>query len=198
MKRFSKEKAKRKSTRSIEIIAEDESDIAVVKTLIGKIATVPFSVKSTAAGGCGKIAGKCRIWAQNLQERGCRYLLIIHDLDTRILNTLRTELTAALKPCPIGSHLIVIPVREIEAWLLADHVAVTRAMKLQRALNEVANPEAILRPKERLADLVYTRSGTKRRYLNTVDNAKIAEHCIINNLKRCASFVPLRISLVRT
>jgi hypothetical protein len=190
---MSKKRSKRKgspSRKSIGVIAEDHSDIAVVKALIGKITNKPFSVKGTAGGGCGKIVGKCRVWAQTLHDQGCRYLFIVHDLDTRVLNKLRAQLVSALRPSPIGLHLIVIPVREIEAWLLSDHVAITKAMKLKDALKQIANPESILRPKEYLADLVYTKSRKQRRYVNALDNEKIAELCAAINLKRCASFVP--------
>jgi hypothetical protein len=55
----------------------------------------------------------------------------------------------------------------------------------------VRNPEAIARPKERLRDLVFIRSGHKTRYLNSVHNVKIAGACLLANLRRCASFRPL-------
>jgi len=38
-------------------------------------------------------------------------------------------------------RVVVIPVREIEAWLLADHEAVSKAFKLDPALRKQANPE---------------------------------------------------------
>jgi hypothetical protein len=114
MKRKQPKNKDRKSRKSIGIIAEDQSDVDVLTVLIGKIAKRPFSVRRIVGGGCGKIVGKCRAWAQNLQAQGCRYLLVVHDLDTRNIGDLRNQLEAALRPCPIGQHLIVIPVREIE------------------------------------------------------------------------------------
>jgi hypothetical protein len=182
---------KQKSRKSIGIIAEDHSDVAVLRILISKITKAPFSLKPTVGGGCGKIVGKCHVWAQNLHDQGCRYLIVVHDLDTRIIAHLRAQLAAALNPSPIALHLIVIPVREIEAWLLSDHVAITKAMKLVEPVKMVPNPEVILRPKEYLADLVFRKSRKKRRYVNALDNAKIAALCIMSNLRRCASFVPL-------
>jgi hypothetical protein len=186
----SKSKQQRKSRKAIGIIAEDHSDVAVLKVLIGKMSQTPFSIRSAVGGGCGKIVGKCRVWAQTLYEQGCRYLLLVHDLDTRITDQLRAQLTSALSPSPIELYLVVIPVREIEAWLLADHVAITKAMKLEEKLNQVSNPEGIQRPKEYLADLVYRKSNKERRYVNALDNERIAELCGTNNLRRCASFVP--------
>jgi hypothetical protein len=69
-----------KRRKSIGIIAEDKSDVAVLEYLIAKLAANPFSVKPFVGNGCGKIVGKCRSWAQNLYNSGCQYLLIVHDL----------------------------------------------------------------------------------------------------------------------
>jgi hypothetical protein len=189
-RRRSKNTHQRKSRKAIGIIAEDHSDIAVLKVLIEKLSQARFLIRPAVGGGCGHIVGKCRVWAQTLLDQGCRYLLLVHDLDTRLLNQLRSQLTAALSPSPINPYLIVIPVREIEAWLLADHAAITRAMNLHETLKKVSNPEAIQRPKEYLADLVYRKSRKRRRYVNAVDNVKIAELCRTDNLRRCGSFIP--------
>jgi hypothetical protein len=181
---------KRKSRTNIGIIAEDNSDIAVLNILIGKLAKAPYLISPVTADGCGKIIGKCRGWALNLRDRGCKYLLLVHDLDLKKESELRAQLLAAMDPCPITPHLIVIPAREIEAWLLADHVAITRAMKLKEPLKKVPNPESLQRPKEYLAAAVYRKSRKARRYVNAVDNAKIAHLCVPSNLQRCRSFQP--------
>ena len=187
-------RGRRGSTQSrklIGIIAEDASDINTIDVFIRKITNAKYSIKSFRGDGCGKIVGKCHAWSQNLFEQGCRYLLIFHDLDMNNLTQLRAKLASALGDSPIERHLIVIPVREIEAWLLADHAAITAAMKLKTAQKSIANPETIQNPKERLARLVYEKSQHARRYINTVDNVKIAnESKPANLLMRCPSFVP--------
>ena len=190
MRRRRSGRTKYKSRTHIGVIAEDDSDIAVVDLLIGKLAKTPYVIRPVAANGSGKIVGKCRGWAQNLRDQGCRYLFVVHDLDVRRVSELTHQLREALRPSPIDPHLIVIPVREIEAWLLADHVAITKAMKLKEKLKMVPNPEALHRPKEYLADLVYKKSRRTRRYVNAVDNAKIANLCVPSNLLRCPSFGP--------
>jgi len=150
----------------------------------------PYSIRSFKGDGCGKIIGKCHSWSQNLYEQGCQYLLIVHDLDTNNLIELRAKISSALGVTPIDRHLIVIPVREIEAWLLADHDAINTAIKLRTPLTWIANPESIQNPKERLARLVYLKSLHTRRYINTIDNVKIAAASKSSNLMRCKSFVP--------
>src|ERR1700722_9838032 len=127
MKRDRKGKAEAKGRpkyrprRYIGVIAEDDSDIAVIDALVGKLAKAPYVIRPVSANGCGKIIGKCRGWAQNLRDRGCQCLLIVHDLDLRNITQLNEQLRASLEPSPISPHIVVIPVREIEAWLLADH-----------------------------------------------------------------------------
>ena len=180
-----------KKRKLVGIIAEDKSDISVLKSLIEKITKTPFSVEYFVGNGCGKIAGKCRSWAQNLSDSGCEYLLVVQDLDDKKVNELRRDLTAALGVSPIAAHTIIIPVREIEAWLLADHTAISKALKLHGA-KLVSNPEGIRDPKRHLAELVFRWSKNKRRYVNAIDNPKIAAECSPQNLGRCPSFAVLR------
>ncbi|SRR5260370_5389988 len=175
----------------IGIIAEDNSDVDVIRSIVGKIARRKFGVDKFVGHGCGKLRSKCRAWSGNLRERGCTLLILVHDLDRANLGVLNASLAAALTPCPITLNIIVIPVREIEAWLLADHEAIRKAMNLSKAIGKIKNPEAITRPKEHLRDLVWVRSGHKSRYVNSIHNVKIAEACSIANLRRCASFKPL-------
>jgi hypothetical protein len=177
--------------KAIGIIAEDESDVRTLDVLIGKIAARPYLIKSFKGDGCGKIVGKCHAWSQNLHEQGCRYLLIVHDLDRARKNELFVRMRDALGASPIKTFALIIPVREIEAWLLADHAAIKKAMKIKGSLSSIANPEAIQNPKEFLGRLIYTKSNHSRRYVNAIDNVKIAAECVPNNLLRCSSFLDL-------
>ena len=170
------------------LIAEDQSDVDVVRELTQKLARSNFRIKRFLGHGCGRIHAKSRAWAEHLQRQGCSLLILISDLDGQRLTKLSATLHAAINPCPIQQHVIVIPVREIEAWLLADHEAITRALNLRRPMKKQPNPEAIQNPKERLRDLIRERSNGRISYLNTVHNEKIAKHVHIENLKRCPSF----------
>lgn len=178
-------------SRGVGLIAEDDSDVSVVEVLIRKIARKHFKTKQFVGRGCGKIVAKCRSWAIALGQRGCSLLIVLHDLDQRQEPALRTSLVDALNPCPIAHHAIVIPVRELEAWLLADHEAINRAMKLARPLNQIADPQGVARPKERLRDLIYSRSNHTTTYVNTIHNIRIAEQVSIARVRaRCSSFGP--------
>jgi hypothetical protein len=176
----------------IGLITEDLSDAEVVIELTGKIvSTRKITFKTFSAKGCGKIIGKCVQWAQVLKDQGCTAVILVHDLDTKHLPELRTQLGQAFKGCPIKHNVIIIPVREIEAWLLADETAIQKAMNLPEKVKYIANPEAIMDPKSKLGEIIYLRSKKKKRYLNTKHNQRIAAALTISNVKRCKSFLPL-------
>jgi hypothetical protein len=176
-------------TVAVGIIAEDNSDVNVVDATISKSTKTRYTTKSFVGGnGCGRLRNKCRQWAENLRERGCTLLILVQDLDTSSLNKLRTALEKALAEAPIKPFVIVIPVREIEAWLLADQNAIRSALNIRDTIKQIKNPEALQRPKEYLRDLIYRVSKKRITYLNTIHNVKIARQCHMTSLRRCESF----------
>jgi uncharacterized protein DUF4276 len=174
------------------IIAEDRSDVEVVAAIAVKVASGrPLVVRSFVGHGCGKLRCKSRQWATNLREQQCNMLVLVHDLDKAHLPSLQAQLAGALYPSPIAHHILVIPVHEIEAWLLSDGSAIKRALNIKSPMPKVANPETIFNPKERLERLVYSVSHRTKRYLSTVHNRRIATELDLNKVRRCRSFAPL-------
>lgn len=115
----------------IGIIAEDDSDVKVAEILLGKLRNRrTFQIKKFIGQGCGKIFSKCRRWADDLSRKGCTLLAIIHDLDQKNETDLRRALVQALEPSPIANYAVIIPIRELEAWLLSDDAAINRALRL--------------------------------------------------------------------
>jgi hypothetical protein len=181
-------------SRHIGIIAEDKSDVEVVKILMGKIRPGRrFSVRSSVGHGCGRIKSKCREWARNLNLRGCYWLILVHDLDEADLRGLTQELSTALQPCPIERYVVIIPIREIEAWLLSDPQAIRDGLNLRSTPSHIANPEAIFDPKRKLGEIIGSRSQGGKVYINTIHNAKIAQHLALDKLHACKSFLPLEV-----
>ncbi len=172
------------------IIAEDESDVDSARVLIHRITgNDRVAVRKFVGKGCGKIKRKCNAWASTLKTKGCRCLIIIHDLDRKDLDVLRQNIEASISPSPIEPYLICIPVEEMEAWWLSDPKAIQEALKLNRTPKIKGNPEQITSPKEHIGILVRQCSQKTKVYLNTKHNAKIAEHLSIAKAKKCNSFV---------
>jgi hypothetical protein len=163
----------------IGIIGEDYTDVDCLKILINKIIADKFDVKGCNAGGCGSMFNEQEMvrLASTLSARGCQYLLVVRDLDrnsiTNELNDLNDttlKLKKAVKNSPIANKCIVIPIEELEAWLLSDRHK---------------NPQSIIDPKRYFKKL-------DRNY-RTSKNAKIAEKIDISLIwNRCPSFRPLQ------
>ncbi len=181
----------------IGVIAEDNSDIDVVDEFIRKI--VPkkkYIIKSFVGHGCGKVRGKCFQWAGVLKTKGCSCLILLHDLDEHDLPSLNTHLCQVLAHCSISKHVVIIPIREIEAWLLSDNKAIKKAMNLVRDVPRISNPQEIVDPKRKLGETIYLLSDKTKRYLNSVHNRKIAAAVELVNVRRCSSFLPLESFLI--
>jgi hypothetical protein len=175
--------------RRLGVIAEDESDVEVVGVLARKISQARFAIRKAIGHGSGQIQKKALDWARVLYSKGCTHLMLVQDSDQNDAKDLRGRLTQALAGAPIARRVVVIPVREIEAWLLADHEAVNKALKLRPPLKKQANPQGILHPKEHLGALIEQRTARHIHYTNTIHNVRIAEHARIDCLlSRCASF----------
>ena len=174
----------------IGIICEEDNDLDVINELTSKL--IPphrFSYKKFIGHGCGKLRRKCTAWANNLIKSGCDHLVVIHDLDTNDENDLRNKLTDSIKHIGFAGYVVLIPTREIEAWLLSDAQALQKTFKMQGLPKVPARPERERRAKEKLRDIIWKFS--KKRYVNTIHNGKIASFIRINQLNTtCASFKP--------
>lgn len=171
----------------IGIIAEDSSDVSVIYVILGKyLSSNDFSVKKFVGNGCGKLRNKCGAWANMLVKSGCEHILIFHDRDRNEEKAIREVLESKVCKEEFPNSIIVIPVEELEAWLLADSNAIKVAFNLKNAPNQISDCEAVESPKEFLRDMVW-KIG-KKRYLNTTHNKKIAEQSNISSFLRCKSY----------
>ena len=177
-------------SKKIGVIAEDKSDVNVVTEILVKYMTRnSFSVKQFVGNGCGKVKQKCDSWARLLFKSGCEHVFLFHDLDRNNLTRLRKSLEKKLPAIEFPNALIVIPVEELEAWLLSDTEAIRLAFALTKTPKRITDCETIASPKEHLAKMVWLPE--RKRYLNTVHNKKISEQVSLKNLKRCPSFTRL-------
>lgn len=175
--------------QAIGFIAEDESDIDVLKILAAKILSKKISVSHFVGKGCGKISVKAVAWCKNLKTKGCMKVMLVHDLDRNNGAELRQKLEGILQNAPQTKKAVVIPTEELEAWLLSDEVAIAKAMKLKKPLKAILQPEKTVSPKEHIGKLVYAASDKKINYVNTVHNRLIAQATNIDLIrKKCPSF----------
>ena len=101
------------------IIAEDDSDVAVLREItLTLLKPHRIGFRRFVGHGCGKFKRKCGAWARILVQGGCPWVAVLHDLDANDERRLRAELTAAIAPAGARASVVLIPRREIEAWLL--------------------------------------------------------------------------------
>lgn len=173
----------------IGVIAEDISDVDVLYMLTCKlIDEKSFSFKKFVGQGCGKLRRKCSVWAEILIRRGCSHLVVLHDLDNYERDALYKELNSAIPRDDYIASKVLIPVREMEAWLLTDPIALKKVFNMQKQPKLPGDPEAVLDPKRELADIAWKYG--KKRYVNTIHNVKVAEAMSISKAKMCKSFRP--------
>jgi len=171
------------------IIAEDDSDVAVVREITLSLLK-PYRVgfRQFVGNGCGKLRRKCGAWARILVRQGCPCIAVVHDLDVHDEARLRAQLTAAIAPAGAKASVVLIPKRAIEAWLLYDDAAIATVFSEIRPPRLPGDPEAISDPKKHLRDLIWRKY--RKEYLHTVHNARIAKHIDVSLLERSMSFAP--------
>lgn len=171
------------------IIAEDDSDVGVLRELtLGLLRPHTIGFSRFVGDGCGKLRRKCGAWAKNLVRQGCPWIVVVHDLDVYNEQQHRNELTHAIAPAQAKASVVLIPKREIEAWLLYDGAAIAAAFSEPKAPKVPGNPETLLDPKRHLRDLIWRKY--RKEYLNTVHNPKIAKRIDLALLRRSGSFAP--------
>ena len=173
----------------IGVIAEEVNDVEVLYELTCKlIEENKFSFKKFVGHGCGKLRRKCTAWAEDLMRRGCSHLVVIHDLDKFNETCLRTELSNSVHHIDFDRYIILIPIKEIESWLLTDATALKTVFKMSQLPKLPNSPEQLQDPKQSLFDIVY--KNVKKYYVNTIHNRKIAAEIRLSKMKNCRSFQP--------
>ena len=123
------------STKAVRIgvIAEEKIDVDVLYELTCKIVREnSFSFASFVGHGCGKLRKKCKAWAQNLVDRGCSHVVVVHDLDTRNERRLRATLEREINEVRAELKVVLVPVEELEAWLLSDPEALKVVFNMKK------------------------------------------------------------------
>lgn len=173
------------------LIAEDASDIEVIKKLAKKICGKNIAASHFVGKGCGPIKRKAVAWCKAFATKGCNKILLLHDRDRNNADKLRAQLTEIISTAPQTKKVVVIPSEELEAWLLSDHAAIKAALNLRKPINEEYHPEDINSPKEYLGAAIWKISEKKVTYINAIHNPIIADYIDVARISRkCPSFKP--------
>jgi len=178
------------------IPGEDKSDVTTLKILIHRLADDnSIAIKTKGYAGSGEMLKKGGEQLKLFVRLGCHRLIICYDADNEEPKSRYQEVVKRIikKSGLMGKTeiiCIVIPVQEIEAWILADIEAVTHIFKNWHP-KPIANPESIESPKEYLEKL--SRDANNRpRYNHATHNEKVAQYLDLDKvLQKCPSFNPL-------
>ncbi len=172
------------------VLAEDHSDVDSLVVLIKRISGMP-KAKITRKGfnGCGELCRKAWSHVVRFGEEGATRFIICHDSDGNDPEEIRKKVRASItaKIVMPDACCIIVPVQELEAWIIADEEAIKKAIPSLN-IKPVPRPETIRSPKEWL--VTESRKGRSRPlYTPTIHNARVAEHMNLDKVvKKCPSF----------
>lgn len=177
-------------TMTLGMIVEGASDYDVLNTLLGRMCRTRYRVLRVLSRGCGKLRTKGEAFARDLKVRGCSALVVAQDLDDQDFSVLSDSLTCLTEAVHFDKKCIVIPIREIEAWLLSDEYGIRAAFpSLRKVPAATPSPEGVLDAKGRLYDIVLAASNKRLEYACSSDNVRIAKNVDIEKIRaKCPSF----------
>ncbi len=177
------------------VLAEDVSDVEVLKILIRRMCNCSsLQIEQRGYGGCGDMLRKGARDLKLLQKLGCRRFIICYDSDGHDPESRKQQIMDRIvgpSPLAVDTCLSLVPVQELEAWILADiESAIPKVFPSWKPV-AVKNPEAISSPKERLVSSSRT-GNSKPIYIPSIHNRQVAKHLNLRYVaKRCRSFSPL-------
>jgi hypothetical protein len=172
------------------ILGEDKSDAATLKIIVRRfLADASIRIKQKGYHGCGDLCANGARPLRAFADQGATRFVVCHDADGPDPEpACKRVLEKVIAPAGLQeSSCIVVPVQELEAWILADETAVRKVIP-SFDLRATANPEQVPGPKEYLEDL--SRTGRSRPlYIHAIHNERVAEHLDFDTLyKKCPSF----------
>ncbi len=171
------------------ILAEDISDAEVLMHLVRRRRNDTLPIKTKGYGGCAQLCRKGGRDVRTWVSRGVTQVIVCHDADRHPPQEIREKVLAAVirRAAFAGSFLIAVPVEAIEAWMIADERAISRAIPSLK-IKARRSPERIPDPKEWIIRESRTR-GSRPLYVPTVSNPAVARHLRFDVVvEKCPSF----------
>ena len=179
----------------IAILAEDHSDAETLVVIVRKLlADDRAPVYRKGFSGCGELCRKGSAHIDTFRDRGATHFIVCHDADREDPDAIRRKVHREILARTGVSEkaCIVVPVQELEAWIIADEDAISTAIPSLR-IPEVRQPEATNDPKEWLENSSRVRSA-RPLYSHATHNPVVARHLNLEKVARkCPSFVPLSV-----
>lgn len=172
------------------ILAEDDSDAEALSHIVKRHFNKDgLSVKRKGYDGCGGLCAKGARDIRTWRAQGIQRFVVCHDADDHPPQKIREKvLESVVRPAKAEDVCcIIVPVQEIEAWLIADESAITAVIPSFRFKGH-NQPESIQSPKEWLIDQSEAVNG-KPLYSPKTFNAAVAKHLRFDIVERkCPSF----------
>jgi hypothetical protein len=182
------------------IFGEAESDFETLKELVRRLANDPrLKIKGKGFANCGELLKKGSKQIQFYRQEGFTRFIICYDADRENPEKRFYEvLEKIVNPAGVdGTFCVLIPIQEIETWILADIQAVTKVFPGWVPVKDIPNPESIQDPKEHLIKLSRNKN-MRPRYIHDIHNQKVAQYIDLEMVERkCPSFLPLK-TLIKT
>ena len=176
------------------LLCEDRSDLNTLQVLIRRLTRGNMPIKGKGFSGSGELYRKGPQYIALLADLGVTNFLVCQDSDGQDPRAIEERIhSRILKQCGFReTSLALVPVEEMEAWILADLPAVTNVISAWRPTKAIANPSAVSSPKEELIRL--SRDERKRdRYFPPMHNEKVANFLDLELVAdKCNSFATMR------
>jgi hypothetical protein len=176
------------------ILGEDKSDVEMLCTLVRRIAKKPnLPVKKMGYMGCAELLIKGAKQIKAYSKIGCTRFIICYDSDrSRASDRYSSIIDKIIRKSEVTAEFCaLVPVQEIEAWILADLASVTKIIPSWKPSKGLNSPEFQNDPKEYLERLS-RNAQHKPLYSHAVHNPKVAAHISLEQIvRKCPSAFPL-------
>lgn len=179
------------------VLGEDKSDVSTLKVLIRRLAgNESLTIHGKGFDGCAQLMRKGAVHLSMFARKpiNCQKFVVCYDADGQDPTARRNEVVSKVFAASgiDAKCCAVIPVQELEAWILADLSAVSKVIKSWAPTENFPNPEMQASPKE-LLERLSRDSRRIPRYSHAVHNEKVARFLDLKRLEdRCPSFRPLK------